>query len=249
MRVRLKGINSITKRLADGNRRTYWYAWKGGPPLRGQPGSPEFIASYNEAAATKVAPPRGTLLSVLHAYQLSDDFLTKLAPRSRADYIGKIKLIEKSFGDFPLAALADKRTRGIFKEWRERLAVSSAGRPTMPGWYWPAFCHGAWTEGSSPRTLAPGAVGFIAAREQRTSGALSTKRHSWNLRRRTCICPCYSLYGPASGRATCCGFRGPPMTVLKSGCDNRRVACALPFLLARRSRLHSTPQPSARQSF
>ena len=125
MRVRLKGINSITKRLADGNRRTYWYAWKGGPPLRGQPGSPEFIASYNEAAATKVAPPRGTLLSVLHAYQLSDDFLTKLAPRSRADYIGKIKLIEKSFGDFPLAALADKRTRGIFKEWRERLAVSS----------------------------------------------------------------------------------------------------------------------------
>ena len=34
MRINLKGINSITKRLADGTRRTYWYAWKGGPPLR-----------------------------------------------------------------------------------------------------------------------------------------------------------------------------------------------------------------------
>ena len=54
MRVRLKGINSITKTLADGARRTYWYAWKGGPPLRGEPGTPEFIASYNEAAARKV---------------------------------------------------------------------------------------------------------------------------------------------------------------------------------------------------
>ena len=32
MRIRLKGINSITKKLADGTRRTYWYAWKGGPP-------------------------------------------------------------------------------------------------------------------------------------------------------------------------------------------------------------------------
>jgi integrase len=124
MRVRLKGINSITKRLADGTRRTYWYAWKGGPPLGGEPGTPEFVASYNEAVARKVVPPRGMLLSVLQAYQLSEDFLG-LAPRTRSDYVGKIKLIEKAFGDFPLIALADNRTRGIFKAWRERLAASS----------------------------------------------------------------------------------------------------------------------------
>jgi hypothetical protein len=37
MRLRLKGLNSITKKLADGTPRTYWYAWKGGPPLRGEP--------------------------------------------------------------------------------------------------------------------------------------------------------------------------------------------------------------------
>jgi integrase len=124
VRIRLKGINSITKKLADGTRRTYYYAWKGGPPLRGKPGSPEFVASYNEAVARKVVPPRGTLLSVLQGYQASEDFLG-LAPRSRSDYVGKIKLIEKAFGDFPLAALTDSRTRGIFKAWRERLAVSS----------------------------------------------------------------------------------------------------------------------------
>ena len=57
MRIRLRGINRATKRLADGTRRTYWYAWKGGPPLRGEPGSPEFVASYNAAVATKIAPP------------------------------------------------------------------------------------------------------------------------------------------------------------------------------------------------
>jgi integrase len=124
VRIRLKGINWISKKLADGTRRTYYYAWKGGPPLRGKPGSPEFIASYNEALARKVVPPRGMLLSVLQGYQASEDFLG-LAPRSRSDYVGKIKLIEKAFGDFPLAALTDSRTRGIFKAWRERLAVSS----------------------------------------------------------------------------------------------------------------------------
>ena len=59
MRVRLRGINLVTKRLADGTLRTYWYAWKGGPPLCGEPGTPEFMASYNEAISRKVAPPRG----------------------------------------------------------------------------------------------------------------------------------------------------------------------------------------------
>jgi integrase len=124
VRVRLKGINSRRKKLADGSFKTYYWAWKGGPPLRGKAGSPEFIASYNEAVAEKIVPPRGKLLSVLQEYQSSDEFRS-LAPRSRSDYVAKIKLIEKTFGDFPLTAMSDKRTRGIFKAWRERLALSS----------------------------------------------------------------------------------------------------------------------------
>jgi integrase len=97
---------------------------EGGPPLVGEPGTPEFSASYNEAVAQRVAPPRGRLLRVLFAYQASDEFRS-LAPRSRVDYVGKIKIIEKAFGDFPLAAMTDQRSRGIFKAWRERLAIAS----------------------------------------------------------------------------------------------------------------------------
>ncbi len=124
MRVRLKGINSITKRLADGRLVTYWWAWKGGPPLRGEPGSPEFIASYNEAVARKVTPPVGVLFSILQGYQASEDF-RGLADRTRRDYVAKIKLIERAFGDFPLSALSDRRTRGVFRAWRDELALSS----------------------------------------------------------------------------------------------------------------------------
>src|SRR5262249_14506244 len=112
MRVRLKGINSITKKLADGTVRSYWYAWKGGPPLRGAPGTPEFIASYNEAAARKAAKPDGTLLGILMKFQEAQEFRDR-AERTRAAYTGKIKLIEREFGDFPLCALSDRRTRGI----------------------------------------------------------------------------------------------------------------------------------------
>ncbi len=125
MRVRLKGINPVRAKLADGTIKTYWYAWKGGPPLRGEPGTPEFIASYNDAAAQKVKIPAGCLLSLLQGYQASDDF-RQLAPRTREDYAGIIeKVIEPEYSDFPLSGLADKRTRGVFMEWRDKLALKS----------------------------------------------------------------------------------------------------------------------------
>jgi integrase len=124
VRVRLKGINSITKRLADGRMETYCYAWKGGPRLPGKPGSPEFVAAFNEAVARKVTPPAGVLFGVLQGYQASEDF-RGLAPRTRKDYANKIKLIERKFGTFPLSALDDRRTRGVFMEWRDELAATS----------------------------------------------------------------------------------------------------------------------------
>src|SRR4029453_249181 len=105
MRIRLRGINSITKRLADGTLRTYWYAWKGGPALRGEPGSPEFIASYNKACATKIAPPTGVLLSLLFRFQESAEFQHGIEERTRRDYIKQIKRIEQTFGDFPIKAI------------------------------------------------------------------------------------------------------------------------------------------------
>jgi hypothetical protein len=125
MRIRLKGLNSITKRLADGTCRTYWYAWKGGPPLSGTPGTPEFIGSYNAAVAEKVAPPTGVLLALLFRFQGSAEFQFGISPRTRRDYIKQIKRIERAFGDFPIKALDDPRAVDIFLKWRDQLAQTS----------------------------------------------------------------------------------------------------------------------------
>lgn len=46
MRVMLKGIHRVPRKLADGTKAIYYYAWRGGPGLRGEPGSPEFITNY-----------------------------------------------------------------------------------------------------------------------------------------------------------------------------------------------------------
>ena len=92
---------------------------------RDEPGTPEFIASYNEACARKVAPPQGTMLSLSQDYQASEDF-TGLEESTRHGYVGLIRrCIEPEFADFPLSALTDRRTRGIFMAWRDKLAAKS----------------------------------------------------------------------------------------------------------------------------
>ena len=126
MRVRLRGVNSKRKRLADGSFKTYYYAWKGGPPLRGEPGTPDFIASYNEAVARKAMLPRGVLLNLLQQYQGGEDFRL-LAGSTRRSYIPLIVRIEKDLGDFPLSALSDRRTRGVLMGWRDKIARSATG--------------------------------------------------------------------------------------------------------------------------
>jgi integrase len=126
MRMQLRGINCVTKRLADGTRRTYWYAWKGGPPLHGEPGTPEFVASYNEAVAKKkITPPTGVLLALLFRFQESAEFQFGISERTRRDYIKQIKRIERDFGDFPIKALDDPRARSVFLEWRDKVAQTS----------------------------------------------------------------------------------------------------------------------------
>jgi integrase len=122
--VRLKGVASARAKLADGTQVTYYYAWRGGPRLRGEPGSPEFIASYHAAVQARQAQPEDKLASLIAAYKASAEFQS-LAPRTQADYQKQIKRIEDRFGDFPVAGLTDRRARGIFKEWRDDIAVSS----------------------------------------------------------------------------------------------------------------------------
>src|SRR5262245_35996985 len=77
--------------------------------------------------------PAGQLLSILQGYQASDAFRSRAA-RTRDDYVKQIKIIEKKFGDFPLAGLTDRRTRGVFMGWRDDLALRSRRQADYYAW-------------------------------------------------------------------------------------------------------------------
>ena len=124
MRTSLKGLNRVRKKLADGSVATYYYAWKGGPRLEGNPNEPEFVRAFFKAHAAKIESQPGTLQSVLNAYQVNPKFLA-LAPRTRRDYVQQIKKIESRYSDFPIAALSERAARGEFLSWRDGLAKKS----------------------------------------------------------------------------------------------------------------------------
>lgn len=125
--LRIKGLASATKKLADGSTRTYWYAWRGGPLLKapdGSPaekGTPEFWAAYQAAMAERGKKAEGALFNVIARYKASSDF-RGLAEKTRKDYLRYIGMIEEKFGTLPLAAAEMPKARGVFKAWRDTMA-------------------------------------------------------------------------------------------------------------------------------
>src|SRR3990167_6059387 len=123
MRVHLRGLHSVRKVLADGAVTTYRYAWRGGPRVEGEPGTPAFMASYAAAVASVKIPVQGTLFTLIAEYRASSDYLG-CRPATRRDYARYLRLIEEEFGDTPIEALTDNRMRGDFKEWRDGMAAT-----------------------------------------------------------------------------------------------------------------------------
>jgi hypothetical protein len=123
MRVVLRGIHRVTKVLASGQRATYFYAWRRGPRLTGQPESPEFVAAFTKAHADRKKPASGSLASLVAEFRNSAEF-AMLSPATRRDYLRYLGMIETEFGDVPLKALEDRRIRGDFREWRDRMSAT-----------------------------------------------------------------------------------------------------------------------------
>ena len=121
MRTRIKGIKRTVKTLANGTKKTYYYERHSGKPLRGVPGSPEFMEDYVDAV--KTLPKNGEFARLISAYQESPEFKS-LSPKTQHDYSDYIKLILQEFGDLPIAALNAPAIRADFKAWRNTMAAT-----------------------------------------------------------------------------------------------------------------------------
>jgi integrase len=117
VKVDLKGIAKVT---AKG--RTYYYAWRGGPRLRGEPGSPEFHVSYNEAIESIRTPQPGRFKSLVVLYKGSLDY-AKLADSTRRNWSPWLDRIADYFGELRIAQFdRPEKIRPVIRRWRNQWA-------------------------------------------------------------------------------------------------------------------------------
>lgn len=117
VKVDLKGIAKVR---AKGH--TYYYAWRGGPRLRGEPGSPEFIASYNEAVEQLRALDKSRFRFVVADYKGSADY-KKLADSTRDQWGKWLDRIALYFGELRIAQFdRPEKIRPVIRRWRSQWA-------------------------------------------------------------------------------------------------------------------------------
>jgi len=117
VKVDLKGIAKVR---AKG--KTYWYAWRGGPRLRGEPGSPEFVASYNEAIESRRTPDASRFRSLVTLYKGSGDY-KKLADSTRRNWAPWLDRIGEHFGELRIAQFErPDKIRPVIRRWRNKWA-------------------------------------------------------------------------------------------------------------------------------
>lgn len=123
----IEGVNTVTKTLANGQIKTYYYHRATGHRLPGKRGSSEFIRAY--AAADRLMAQRhaGVFLGLIRDYTLSPEF-EKLAPSTQKEYRRMLSKAEAQFGTLPIAALDDQRVRRVFMDWRAKVARQSGNR-------------------------------------------------------------------------------------------------------------------------
>src|SRR5258708_31857438 len=115
VKIELRGIAKVT---AKG--RTYYYAWRGGPRLHGEPGSPEFIASYHKAHENRRAPDTGRFRCVVVLYKASADY-KELAASTVRNWGPWLDRIAEYFGELRIAQFdRPEKIRPIIRRWRNQ---------------------------------------------------------------------------------------------------------------------------------
>ncbi len=100
----------------------YYYAWRGGPRIHGEPGTPEFMASYNEAIANHRMPDRKAFRSVVIRYKESSQY-QGLADSTKRNWAPWLDRISDHFGKLRTAQFSrHDRIRPLIRQWRGKYA-------------------------------------------------------------------------------------------------------------------------------
>lgn len=111
--IPLKGLHRVRSRG-----KTYFYAWRGGPRLEGEPGSREFHESWIAATTTRVSDP-GRISGLVIDYKASDAYAA-VAETTKGLWKPWFDRISEDLGKLSIKSFDDPRIRQVIKKWRSK---------------------------------------------------------------------------------------------------------------------------------
>lgn len=123
--VDLKGVYRV---VANGA--TYYYAWKGkgAPRLRGEPGSPEFVASLQEARDSRKQGDKTKLSGLIAMFRASDAWNGRgpkpIGDKTKASWTTWLDRIQKEFGELRVEQFDRPQMRPRIIKWRDKFATT-----------------------------------------------------------------------------------------------------------------------------
>lgn len=123
MWARIKGLNTVRRKLANGEMRVYRYHRASGRPLEGEIGSPEFLASIAEAESSLRRRKTGTLTGLIHEFEETAKW-RRLAESTKGEYRRVLRFWDDKYGTCPYAALEDKAFRRAVLKWHDGFSAT-----------------------------------------------------------------------------------------------------------------------------
>ncbi len=117
--VDLKGVHRVTAKGAN-----YVYAWRGGPRLTAEAGTPEFIEELSLAHARRKEGDTSKISGLCALYRASADW-QGLAPKTRTDWSRWLDRIQVKFGALSIRQFSrPKVIRPEIRKWRATFAAT-----------------------------------------------------------------------------------------------------------------------------
>lgn len=123
--IELRGVYKVTSKG-----RTYWYAWKGrgAPRLKGEPGSPEFVASLKAAHdARRIGDDKKTK-ALVAMFRQSDYWrgvgAKPISDKTKASWSTWLDRIQDEFGTTQIAWFDKPEMRRVVRKWRNKYAAT-----------------------------------------------------------------------------------------------------------------------------
>ena len=119
-RHKIVGVHEVRRKLASGETVIYRYAWRGGPRIKAEPDTHEFLVEYVKLTRDREDTKRdGTLPGLIYVYRQSAAYTT-LKPSTKRSYDAAMDEIEAEFVDMPISAISQRGARSLFLDWRDQ---------------------------------------------------------------------------------------------------------------------------------